>query len=1365
MIKLFCKLLNLGGYFMNKPYSIGLDIGTNSVGWAVITDDYKVPSKKMKVEGNTDKKYIKKNLLGSLLFEGGETAKETRTKRGQRRRYTRRRNRLIYLQEIFKSEMDKVDPNFFMRLEESFLWPEDKQGSKHPIFGTVKEEVEYHEAFPTIYHLRKELADSDAKADIRLVYLALAHIIKYRGHFLFEKVDPKNANLKGNFSKFVEVYNEVFDDDKDCSVEVESILGAKSTKSKKIEDILNLYPGLKKADLFAKFISLAVGTSVSFQKEFELENECKLQIPKESFEEDLEGLQGQIPDEFFEVLYAAKALYDSILLSSILTDISGTNAPLSSSMIRRFKEHKEDLEQLKRFFKSHSNYDYNSFFNDNTKPYYAGYIDGKTSQVEFYKAVKKLFEKDHDANWIIDKIDREDFLRKQRTFDNGAIPHQIHLAELKAIIEKQKKYYPFLEKEADRIESILTFRIPYYVGPLSNGYSKFGWVVRKGNEAIKPWNLEEQIDKSATAERFITRMTNRCTYLPSENVLPKHSLLYEKFMVFNELTKIRYVLENNKHFAVDTEMKMKIFEMLFKKNRKVKEKQLLAFFDKEYPDFHITKVMGLDRKKPEFNSSYATYHDLKKIVSQEYLDNPENADAIEDIIHTLTLFEDREIIREKLSVYKDYFTREQLKKLERRHYTGWGKLSKKLICGIRDKQTHKTIMEFLEDDGYSNRNLMQLVTADELSFAKEIKDASSIDTTLSLRELVQEIPGSPAIKKGIHQSLKIVEEIRRVMGYDPENIVIEMAREAQTTAEGERRSRERMRILEKALGEFEGKVNVSLPKENKLLSNNRLYLYYLQNGKDIYSGADLDINLLSTYDIDHIIPQSFIKDDSLDNIVLTTSEDNRGKLDNVPSPEVVRKMKGYWQQLLKAKLISDRKYNNLTKAERGGLTEEDKKTFIRRQLVETRQITKHVARILDERFNHEKNESGEPIRKVRVITLKSKLVSDFRKKFELYKVREINDFHHAHDAYLNAVVGTLLLKKYPKLESEFVYGAFKKFETRKIYEKATRRYLFYSNILNFLNGPLEDRVTEDGELIWDNNKDLPNIKKCLYVPQVNVVKKTEVQTVGQNGGLFDNNIVPRTKIKNPEKYVEIKKNKGLDVTKYGGYSGETIAYSVFVVGKRKAKNGKIKAVKELVGITVRNQKQYENNKLKYLLNMGFEEINPSLLFEFPKYTLFQMEDGRKRMLASSTELQKANMIYFEEKFVKLLYHAKNISDENSKIHENYLSEHRNEFLSLFKIIIEFSKKYIVKDKVEQKLVNVVEKEFEAASIHQLSESFVNLLEYVNRGPASQFNFLGVVINRENLRYQTVTECLNAIVCFESITGLYETRINLSKYGE
>lgn len=39
----------------------------------------------------------------------------------------------------------------------------------------------------------------------------------------------------------------------------------------------------------------------------------------------------------------------------------------------------------------------------------------------------------------------------------------------------------------------------------------------------------------------------------------------------------------------------------------------------------------------------------------------------------------------------------------------------------------------------------------------------------------------------------------------------------------------------------------------------------------MYTGDELDIDHLSDYDIDHIIPQAFIKDDSIDNRVLTSS--------------------------------------------------------------------------------------------------------------------------------------------------------------------------------------------------------------------------------------------------------------------------------------------------------------------------------------------------------------------------------------------------------------------------------------------------------------------------------------------------------------
>ena len=133
----------------NKPYSIGLDIRTNSVGWAVITDDYKVPSKKMKVLGNTDKHFIKKNLIGAFLFDEGTTAEDRRLKRTARRRYTRRKNRLRYLQEIFSEEMSKVDSSFFHRLDDSFLVPEDKRKSKFPIFATLAAGKAYHQKVTT----------------------------------------------------------------------------------------------------------------------------------------------------------------------------------------------------------------------------------------------------------------------------------------------------------------------------------------------------------------------------------------------------------------------------------------------------------------------------------------------------------------------------------------------------------------------------------------------------------------------------------------------------------------------------------------------------------------------------------------------------------------------------------------------------------------------------------------------------------------------------------------------------------------------------------------------------------------------------------------------------------------------------------------------------------------------------------------------------------------------------------------------------------------------------------------------------------------------------------------------------------------
>ena len=67
-------------------YSVGLDIGTESVGWAVVDDSMNLA------------KRAGRHLWGSRLFEPAKSAKERREKRSLRRRLQRRRVRLMELQ-------------------------------------------------------------------------------------------------------------------------------------------------------------------------------------------------------------------------------------------------------------------------------------------------------------------------------------------------------------------------------------------------------------------------------------------------------------------------------------------------------------------------------------------------------------------------------------------------------------------------------------------------------------------------------------------------------------------------------------------------------------------------------------------------------------------------------------------------------------------------------------------------------------------------------------------------------------------------------------------------------------------------------------------------------------------------------------------------------------------------------------------------------------------------------------------------------------------------------------------------------------------------------------------------------------------
>ena len=220
-----------------KEYSIGLDIGNASVGWAVIKDNYELY------------KFKKKNMWGVRLFDQAQTAGDRRIHRATARRLNRRRERIHLLQKLIEPMIMESDSTFFIRLQESFLWREDRTNKNRCNLFIDNEftDSDYYKTFPTIYHLRQALMESDEKADPRLIYLALHHLIKYRGHFIYE-----NQSFQIGESNLTDTLKEILDTCYDCGLttdiylqseldDIVSILNDKyHSKKKKVQESLKV---------------------------------------------------------------------------------------------------------------------------------------------------------------------------------------------------------------------------------------------------------------------------------------------------------------------------------------------------------------------------------------------------------------------------------------------------------------------------------------------------------------------------------------------------------------------------------------------------------------------------------------------------------------------------------------------------------------------------------------------------------------------------------------------------------------------------------------------------------------------------------------------------------------------------------------------------------------------------------------------------------------------------------------------------------------------------------------------------------------------------------------------------------------------
>lgn len=432
------------------------------------------------------------------------------------------------------------------------------------------------------------------------------------------------------------------------------------------------------------------------------------------------------------------------------------------------------------------------------------------------------------------------------------------------------------------------------------------------------------------------------------------------------------------------------------------------------------------------------------------------------------------------------------------------------------------------------------------TFNDKINELNSFVNDKTLNQIVEELYVSPLVKRPIYQSLLITKELEKIMKCPPKKIFVEVARGAEEKKRTVSRRNKLLDLYKSCKNDypllFDELQNNTTDDE---LKSDKLYLYFTQFGKCMYTGENIDLGDLfnkNLYDIDHIYPQSKIKDDSLDNRVLVKKTTNAKKDNEYPlSSQIREKMTPHWKALLDKGLINKKKYERLVR--NYPLSDEELSQFISRQLVETRQSTKAVANILEQLYPRPDTE---------IVYVKAALASEFRHQYDMLKCREVNDLHHAKDAYLNIVVGNAYNVKFTHNKANFIKGL----------QNNDKAYTVR------LDSMLKHNI--DGAWIADNNESLNIVKSTMNKNNIRYTR----YAFKQKGGLFDQNILKKGKGQVPIK-VNDKRNS---IEKYGGYNRPSSSY--FSLVKYFDKKGK--KIIQLVPIDSFEEHIYQNTPERYI---------------------------------------------------------------------------------------------------------------------------------------------------------------------------------------
>ena len=823
-------------------------------------------------------------------------------------------------------------------------------------------------------------------------------------------------------------------------------------------------------------------------------------------------------------------------------------------------------------------------------------------------------------------------------------------------------------------------------------------------------------------------MTNKCTYLVGEDVLPKDSLLYSKYIVLNELNNLRLGGEK-----ISVALKQRIYEELFQRKRKVRQKDLKNYLIREGIAGKEVEISGIDG---DFKGSLTAYHDFKEKLTGVELSKKEQ----EEIILNIVLFgDDKKLLKQRLGKRFPKLTEKQKATLASLSYSGWGRFSKKFLEEITAPAPETgEVWNIITALWESNNNLMQLLSSDYM-FMESIEEFNYGKKNITLTyETIENLYVSPAVKREIWQTLKILKEIQKVMGGEPKRVFIEMAREHQESKRTDSRKSWLMDLYKACKKEERDWLEELGQYESHQLRSDKLFLYYTQKGKCMYSGESINLEELwdnTKYDVDHIYPQSKTMDDSINNRVLVKRQYNAKKTDNYPlNSDIQEKMSTYWKMLLDGGFITKEKYERLVR--KTELTPNELAGFIERQLVETRQGTKAVAEILKEAMPD-----------TEVVYAKAKNVSEFRHEYGFIKVREMNDLHHAKDAYLNIVVGNSYYVKFTKSAANFIR------------ENPGRSYTLKTKEL------FAHDIVRNDEVAWKsgNHGTMEIVEQTMKKNNILVTRRIyEVK-----GGLFDQQIMKKGKGQIPIKGGD---ERLKNIYKYGGYNKASGAY--FMLVKSLDKKNNEQRTLEFLPIYMKDYVEQSEEKAQEYLVTNRKLKNPEIILPKVKIdTLFKV-DGFYMWLSGRTKNQLkfkcANQLILSEEDVKILKKVIKFINRKKENKDIVLNDYdgitEEDAGNLYETFIRKLKDSIYKKRLalQGETLENKRKEFEALSLEDKCIVLGEILHLFQcqsgaanlkliGGPASA----GILVMNNN-----ISKCNQISIITQSPTGIFEKEIDL-----